>query len=191
MSREGDVAAVLSEDSDLAMLYRCRRLLVKWDRKRGRVEETGWDRVVSGLAGSIFEKLGPFKLHQLLLDSCILAGCEYLFSIRGVALKTSVRLIEEHQGVESVRTLSTCIFLDLQSHSQTNKIFVNAQAVNYFLSLERNKEVVLPKRYFSDFQKARWTYKHQLVFSKRHGKFVHRSDPNEDSPLPEKSSFLG
>jgi 5'-3' exonuclease len=46
----------------------------------------------------------PVSLYALLqfIDLCILLGCDYLESIKGIGPKTALKLIREHENIEGV-----------------------------------------------------------------------------------------
>lgn len=89
LDRTGQVAAVISEDSDL-VLFGCQRILYKLDHS-GYTEE-----VCLGRLGNLTEmdlvgwSLGSFR------QVCILSGCDYLPSVAGMGLKTAWRLFQRH-----------------------------------------------------------------------------------------------
>ena len=107
------LAAVMSEDSDLMVMYRCDILLTNVNFDTGTVEETGWRALKKGLHKTI---LAPFKgpgLHQKLMDVCILAGCDYLPSLHGIGLHTACRLMVAHGSVFKVMPLP-CAYQELK-----------------------------------------------------------------------------
>ena len=105
LSRDGTVAAVISEDSDLMAMYQCDILLTKIDFKTGMVEETGWKALQEGLSRTILAPLQGPGLRQRLMDVCILAGCDYLASLHGIGLKKACNLMVEHGSVFKVMPL--------------------------------------------------------------------------------------
>ncbi|KAI0237089.1 hypothetical protein L0F63_000557 [Massospora cicadina] len=87
LSRNGYLAAVVSEDSDL-LVYECPRVIFKLDACGSgveiRYEELNQVPELSQLVAG-----GPAKFRHL----CILSGCDYLPSVPGVGLKTANKLI--------------------------------------------------------------------------------------------------
>ena len=106
------VDAVISEDSDLMVFYRCEVMLTRVDYNTGTLEKTGYRTLEEGLHKTDFAgliKLGPgMALYQNLVDVCIMGGCDYLKSLPGVGLRTAYKLMIEHWTVLKKMTL-TCI----------------------------------------------------------------------------------
>lgn len=78
MSRRGDVRAVLSKDSNMAVLYMCQSLISHWDRSTGEALVTGSDQIRDKIDTSVFCSLDREILFKQMLDTCILGGCDYL-----------------------------------------------------------------------------------------------------------------
>lgn len=52
--------------------------------------------------------------YDLLLKTCILSGCDYCESLKGVGFKTAIKLMKEHNGnvehiIETLRSKNTLI----------------------------------------------------------------------------------
>eukprot|EP00466_Bigelowiella_natans_P003631 jgi/Bigna1/87753/estExt_fgenesh1_pg.C_230201 len=94
LARKGDVAAVISEDSDL-LAFGCPKVIFKMD-DHGSGILICLKRVVgpSGL-------LRPFGLDQF-RDMCILSGCDYLPSIPGIGLKKAQRLVRVNKNISRI-----------------------------------------------------------------------------------------
>ena len=105
LSRTGAVDAVLSDDGDMLVVYRCRILLSKFVENKGTVQELGWGHIRRGLKQTIFEKFDGEDCYQKMVEVCILAGCDYLSSIEGIGMRTSCKLLIEHGSVEKVRCI--------------------------------------------------------------------------------------
>ena len=71
----------------------------------------------------------------MLLKTCILSGCDYLESIRGIGFKKALKLVKDHSGdIEMI-----------------------------IKDIERN-DFHICKTYLDDFNKAYLTFKHQPVY---------------------------
>ena len=94
LARTGQVDAVISEDSDL-LTYGCRRVLYKWDRD-------------SGIGDEIDEHYAMLNAKKLdmrhwtkdqFLTMCIFAGCDYLPSLKGVAITKAYHLVNKYNAI--------------------------------------------------------------------------------------------
>lgn len=47
--RSGAIKVVLIEDTDMAIVYRCNRVLLPWNRSTGMVQKTGWKIFLKGI----------------------------------------------------------------------------------------------------------------------------------------------
>ena len=99
LSISGDVAAVISEDSDL-LAFGCTRVLFKMD-KHGNGKEI----CLKNLGAT--EELNFVNWDQSMFQQmCILSGCDYLPSIAGLGVKRAHALIHAHRhGDKAVRRL--------------------------------------------------------------------------------------
>lgn len=87
------VHAVITEDSDL-LAFGTPRVLFKFDNKTGTGSEA---RIFDVLSAPQLSVKGGFSIHQWPLERfqamCVLSGCEYLDSVRGVGLITAHSLM--------------------------------------------------------------------------------------------------
>jgi exonuclease-1 len=88
---------VLTEDSDL-LAYGVTKVFFKMDLKGVGIEidlsnlnQCDAFKMPSSKGGKVFD-------HELLLKTCILNGCDYCESIKGIGFKTALKLIKEHNG---------------------------------------------------------------------------------------------
>ena len=103
MSKTEEVYAVLTEDGDLTIPYRCKRVLRKWDRATNKVQRTGWPMVERGIDKTVFRDIGNAENPKgHLVDTILLSGSDYLPSLRGIGLTTAVKLIAEHKNPQLV-----------------------------------------------------------------------------------------
>ena len=94
LARGGKVWATATEDMDaltFATPFLLRRLTFSEARKLP-VMEFNYQKAVQGLGLS----------HDQFVDLCILCGCDYTDSIRGVGPKTALKLIREHGSLEKI-----------------------------------------------------------------------------------------
>ncbi len=126
--KERYVSLVMTEDSDL-LAFGCDRVLFKFDN-----EGYGFEIDTKNL-GRVKELDFSYFTKDMFLKMCILNGCDYLPSIRGIGLKKAHNLIKQTSDVrEIVRILSTKGKCDV------------------------------PPSYVKDFERAFLTFKFQTVY---------------------------
>jgi flap endonuclease-1 len=94
LAKQGHVFASASEDMD-TLTFGTPKLLRKFtapESKKIPVMEINLQRALEGLQLSMDE----------FIDLCILCGCDYMDSIKGVGSKTAYKLIKEHGTLEKV-----------------------------------------------------------------------------------------
>lgn len=94
LARSGKVYAAASEDMD-TLCFTSPVLLRKFsaaESKKLPVLEINLNRVLEGLGFT----------HSQFVDLCILMGCDYMGTIRGVGPKTALNLIRKHGNIEGV-----------------------------------------------------------------------------------------
>uniref|UniRef100_A0A8D9A7E9 Flap endonuclease 1 n=2 Tax=Cacopsylla melanoneura TaxID=428564 RepID=A0A8D9A7E9_9HEMI len=94
MVRAGKVYATATEDMD-ALTFGSKILLRHLTFSEARkmpVQEFHMDKVLEGL-GLTYEEF---------IDLCILLGCDYCESIRGIGPKRAIELIKEHRSIEKI-----------------------------------------------------------------------------------------
>lgn len=79
---------IVTEDSDL-LAFGVRKVLFKMDRQ-GNGTEVDLDRL-----GEVEEINFKTFTSDMLLTTCILSGCDYLDSIKGIGFKKAHRLVYE------------------------------------------------------------------------------------------------
>ncbi len=124
----GTVSLVITEDSDL-LAFGCGRVLFKLD-----TDGNGDEIDVHNLAK--LTDLSPVEGDKdAFLRACILGGCDYLDSIRGMGFKTALKYMAASSNLDDV------LFL-----------------------LARENKFAIPTTYKKDFEKAFLTFKFQTVF---------------------------
>lgn len=101
LARTGQVDAVLSEDGDM-LAFGCPVVLSKFN-----VTNTS-TKVAGGLEITLDRLLRAWELDlPRFQDMCLLAGCDYLRSLRGIGIIKAHSLIQQyHNGsMEQVRTI--------------------------------------------------------------------------------------
>lgn len=94
MAREGKVFAAASEDMD-TLCYRppfVLRHLTFSEARKMPIDQIQYDRAMEGLDMS----------YETFIDLCILLGCDYCETIRGVGPVTAFKLMKEHGSLEKL-----------------------------------------------------------------------------------------
>ncbi len=95
LDRIGEVAAIISEDSDM-LLFGCKRILYKLD-KTGYADEICLEDI--GHTRDI--ELSGFSLERF-RGMCILSGCDYLDALPGFGLKTCHKYFQKYKTAKRV-----------------------------------------------------------------------------------------
>uniref|UniRef100_A0A453FNR0 XPG-I domain-containing protein n=1 Tax=Aegilops tauschii subsp. strangulata TaxID=200361 RepID=A0A453FNR0_AEGTS len=144
------VDAVITEDSDL-IPFGCSRIIFKMDKFGQGVEFQ-----ITRLEQNRELDLNGFT-KQMLLEMCILSGCDYLPSLPGMGVKRAHALIQK-----------------LKSHEKVIKHL-------------RYSAVSVPPQYEENFKKAIWAFQFQRVYDPATEDIVHLSgiphDLSEDDFL--------
>jgi len=94
MARNGLVWAIATEDMD-ALTFRTPVLLRKMtfaNAAKTDIQQMNYSDAINALE----------LTHDQFVDLCILLGCDYCDSIRGVGPKTALKLIREHHNIETI-----------------------------------------------------------------------------------------
>lgn len=130
------VSLVITEDSDL-LAFGCRRALYKLDGN-GYGDEVNLDDL---------KELGEFSLlgpeHDNFLRTCILAGCDYLKSIKGVGFKKALKYSLAGTDIDKIIT-----------------------------AIVRENKFIVPVDYKKNFERAFLTFKFQTVFDLKEKKLT-------------------
>ena len=154
-----NVSLVITEDSDL-LAFGCRKVLFKLDND-GTGDEINTDDFYKTLELSA---LGEDP--DTFLKACILSGCDYLDSIKGIGLKTALKFMGASNDIDKVLCL-----------------------------IDRENKYVVPTTYKKDFEKAFLTFKFQTVYDTQQKRLVYLN-PFEGTPYTaihgyESKDFLG
>lgn len=103
LQRLGFVSLIISEDSDL-LVFGCSKVLYKMDADGKGVLIDGNDLCKVASCKELFQQKGHWSFRQM----CILSGCDYLDSIRGIGLMTACKLMLSHnnayEAIDSLRS---------------------------------------------------------------------------------------
>ena len=91
---DGTVYATATEDMD-ALTFRTPVLVRKMtfaNQSKSMVQTMNYAKALEGLE----------LTHDQFVDLCILLGCDYCDSIRGIGPKTALKLIREHKSIETI-----------------------------------------------------------------------------------------
>ncbi|KAL7532787.1 hypothetical protein ACHAXR_004843 [Thalassiosira sp. AJA248-18] len=94
LARNGHVYAVGTEDMD-ALTFRTPvqvRKMTFANASKADVQQINYAKAIAGLGLS----------HDQFVDLCILLGCDYCDTIRGIGPKTALKLIREHGNIETI-----------------------------------------------------------------------------------------
>eukprot|EP00939_MAST-03C_sp_MAST-3C-sp1_P002274 g2274.t1 len=145
---------VISEDSD-CIPYGCPNVLFKLDH-------AGF-----GMAFKKCELVGCHLnfnnwTHDMIVDMCILSGCDYLPNIKKVGITRAHRLVRKYKSTERV-----------------------------LRSLHFDGTLFIPGDYETSFRRAKLTFRHHRVFDPRSRKIVFLNDLPEDLEEARLVDFLG
>jgi exonuclease-1 len=158
LSRNDLCDVVVSEDSDV-LPFGCKRTIFKLDKnlKGGLIELD--DVLNSGDDGVL-----PGFTHDMLVDMCILSGCDYLPNIKGIGLKRAMAIVKRTES-------GGCVLETIRSSTK------------YEVSEE----------YASGFKLAQLAFRHQGAFCPE-AKLIKQLTPLLDSSFDQTSEeldFLG
>mmetsp|Transcript_52668 Transcript_52668/g.111880 ORF Transcript_52668/g.111880 Transcript_52668/m.111880 type:complete len:438 (-) Transcript_52668:66-1379(-) len=94
LARSGKVYATATEDMD-ALTFRTPiqvRKMTFANASKSDVQQINYVKAISGLG----------LTHDQFVDMCILLGCDYCDTIRGIGPKTALKLIKEHGNIETI-----------------------------------------------------------------------------------------
>lgn len=145
LSLAGIVDFIITEDSDL-LPFGASTVFMKMDKngKGFRIDLADLKKV---------EEINMQSFdHTNFLEACILAGCDYLPSVKGIGVSKAFKLITNSGG-------------DVKLAVQ---------------NMQKNKRLVVPDKYLETFDKAFLTFQYQVVYCPIEKKLRYLRDP-EDS----------
>ncbi|KAF8663885.1 hypothetical protein HU200_055223 [Digitaria exilis] len=141
------VDAVITEDSDL-IPFGCSRIIFKMDKFGQGVEFQ-----ITRLERNRELDFNGFT-RQMLLEMCILSGCDYLPSLPGMGVKRAHALIQK-----------------LKCHEKVNPVFCVFLVIKHL----RYSAFSVPPLYEENFKKAIWAFKFQRVYDPATEDIIHLS----------------
>ncbi|KAG0748912.1 hypothetical protein G6F57_002752 [Rhizopus arrhizus] len=107
LAKEGKVFAAASEDMD-TLVFKAPILLRHLTFSGSRIHEIHLDKVLTGLGLDMIQVCLQWTLEMKQLndskfiDLCILLGCDYTKSIKGIGPKTAYKLIKKHGTIDEL-----------------------------------------------------------------------------------------
>ena len=147
MYKSGRAQVVITEDSDL-LIFGVKRVMFKMD-KQGNGTEADLNKL-----NEVEELNFRNFTDDMLLACCIVSGCDYLESIKGIGFKKAHKLV-------------------MECGDDISKILK---------MVRREGRLTVPSDYEKTYEKALLTFKFQLVYCPTKKDLVHLHDP-ETHPL--------
>jgi exonuclease-1 len=107
LMKTSKVEAVITEDSDL-IAFGCTKLIYKMDRFGRGIEINQKDIFTNFSIG--LQLFSP----DILRHACIASGCDYLPSLRGIGLKTSIVAFKRYSDTENVSSKQSTLLISLR-----------------------------------------------------------------------------
>nr|XP_012606800.1 exonuclease 1 isoform X3 [Microcebus murinus] len=157
LNKAGIVQAIITEDSDL-LAFGCKKVILKMDQFGNGLEI---DQARLGMC----KQLGDVFTEEKFRYMCILSGCDYLPSLRGIGLAKA------------------CKVLRLANNPDIIKII---KKIGHYLKMN----ITVPEDYIQGFIRANNTFLYQLVFDPITRKLI-PLNAYEDDIDPETLSYAG
>ncbi|XP_061041398.1 exonuclease 1 isoform X1 [Eubalaena glacialis] len=157
LNKAGIVQAVITEDSDL-LAFGCKKVILKMDQFGNGLEV---DQARLGMC----KQLGDVFTEEKFRYMCILSGCDYLSSLRGIGLAKA------------------CKVLRLANNPDILKVI---KKIGHYLKMN----ITVPEDYIKGFIRANNTFLYQLVFDPIKRKLI-PLNAYEDDIDPETLSYAG
>ncbi|XP_007107951.2 exonuclease 1 isoform X2 [Physeter macrocephalus] len=157
LNKAGIVQAVITEDSDL-LAFGCKKVILKMDQFGNGLEV---DQARLGMC----KQLGDVFTEEKFRYMCILSGCDYLSSLRGIGLAKA------------------CKALRLANNPDILKVI---RKIGHYLKMN----ITVPEDYIKGFIRANNTFLYQLVFDPIKRKLI-PLNAYEDDIDPETLSYAG
>ncbi|KAM9107985.1 exonuclease 1 [Megaptera novaeangliae] len=157
LNKAGIVQAVITEDSDL-LAFGCKKVILKMDQFGNGLE-------VDQARLRMCKQLGDVFTEEKFRYMCILSGCDYLSSLRGIGLAKA------------------CKVLRLANNPDILKVI---KKIGHYLKMN----ITVPEDYIKGFIRANNTFLYQLVFDPIKRKLI-PLNAYEDDIDPETLSYAG
>ncbi|KAM9212772.1 exonuclease 1 [Dugong dugon] len=157
LNKAGIVQAIITEDSDL-LAFGCKKVILKMDQLGNGLEI---DQARLGMC----RQLGDVFTEEKFRYMCILSGCDYLSSLRGIGLAKACKLLRLANNPDIVKVI---------------------KKIGHYLKMN----ITVPEDYIKGFIRANNTFLYQLVFDPIKRKLV-PLNAYEDDIDPETLSYAG
>ncbi|XP_004463383.1 exonuclease 1 [Dasypus novemcinctus] len=157
LNKAGIVQAIITEDSDL-LAFGCKKVILKMDQFGNGLEI---DQARLGMC----KQLGDVFTEEKFRYMCILSGCDYLSSLRGIGLAKACRVLRLANNPDIVKII---------------------KKIGHYLKMN----ITVPEDYIKGFIRANNTFLYQLVFDPIQRKLI-PLNPYEDDIDPETLSYAG
>ncbi|XP_053515597.1 exonuclease 1 isoform X2 [Artibeus jamaicensis] len=157
LNKAGIVQAIITEDSDL-LAFGCKKVILKMDQVGNGLEI---DQARLGMC----RQFGGVFTEEKFRYMCILSGCDYLSSLRGVGLAKACRVLRLANNPDIVKVI---------------------KKIGYYLKMN----ITVPEDYIEGFIRANNTFLYQLVFDPIRRKLIPLNDYGDDVD-PETLSYAG
>ncbi|KAF6073284.1 exonuclease 1 [Phyllostomus discolor] len=147
LNKAGIVQAIITEDSDL-LAFGCKKVILKMDQLGNGLEI---DQARLGMC----RQLGGVFTEEKFRYMCILSGCDYLSSLRGIGLAKACRVLRLANNPDIVKVI---------------------KKIGYYLKMN----ITVPEDYIKGFIRANNTFLYQLVFDPIRRKLIPLNDYGDD-----------
>uniref|UniRef100_A0A8C3VI13 Exonuclease 1 n=1 Tax=Catagonus wagneri TaxID=51154 RepID=A0A8C3VI13_9CETA len=157
LNKAGVVQAIITEDSDL-LAFGCKKVILKMDQFGNGLEV---DQARLGKC----KQLGDVFTEEKFRYMCILSGCDYLSSLRGIGLAKACKVLRLANNPDIVKVI---------------------KKIGHYLKMN----ITVPEDYIKGFIRANNTFLYQLVFDPINRKLI-PLNAYEDDIDPETLSYAG
>ncbi|KAF4018369.1 hypothetical protein G4228_010131 [Cervus hanglu yarkandensis] len=157
LNKAGIVQAVITEDSDL-LAFGCKKVILKMDQFGNGLE-------VDQARLGICKQLGDVFTEEKFRYMCILSGCDYLSSLRGIGLAKACKLLRLANNPDILKVI---------------------RKIGHYLKMN----ITVPEDYIKGFIRANNTFLYQLVFDPIKRKLI-PLNAYEDDIDPKTLSYAG
>uniref|UniRef100_A0A4X1T6P3 Exonuclease 1 n=1 Tax=Sus scrofa TaxID=9823 RepID=A0A4X1T6P3_PIG len=157
LNKAGIVQAIITEDSDL-LAFGCKKVILKMDQFGNGLEV---DQARLGKC----KQLGDVFTEEKFRYMCILSGCDYLSSLRGIGLAKACKVLRLANNPDIVKVI---------------------KKIGHYLKMN----ITVPEDYIEGFIRANNTFLYQLVFDPINRKLI-PLNAYEDDIDPATLSYAG
>ncbi|XP_058525752.1 exonuclease 1 isoform X1 [Ochotona princeps] len=157
LNKAGIVQAIITEDSDL-LAFGCKKVILKMDQFGNGLEI---DQARLGMC----RQLGDVFTEEKFRYMCILSGCDYLSSLRGIGLAKACKVLRLANNPDIVKVI---------------------KKIGHYLKMN----ITVPEGYVEGFIRANNTFLYQLVFDPIKRKLI-PLNAYEDDVDPKTLSYAG